>query len=131
MAVNFSKPSYEVMESGTVTITIVLSQPSSKPFNVAVKTVNVTAFGRFVLYIATCLIYVDIYIAGKDFIGGTRNVSIPAGKSMVNFTVDTIISEMVECDETFNISIISVTTCGVTIGSNNNSKVIIKDNDGE
>ena len=51
---------------------------------------------------------------------------------MVNFTVDTIVSTMVECDETFNISIISVTACGGIIGSNNNnSKVIIKDNTGK
>ena len=49
MVVNFDKPSYEVMENDMVTITIILSQPSSNPFHVAVKTVNVTAFGEFML----------------------------------------------------------------------------------
>ena len=49
MVVNFSKPSYEVMENDMVTITIILSQPSSKSFNVTVKTVNATALGRFML----------------------------------------------------------------------------------
>ena len=50
---------------------------------------------------------------------------------MVNFTVNTTISEMIECNETFNISIISVPACGVIIGSYNNSEVIIKDNAGK
>ena len=81
--------------------------------------------------VVTCLIYVGTYIAVEDFIDGTRNVNIPAGKSMVNFTVNTTISEMVECDETFDISMISVSACGVAIGSINNSKVIIKDNAGK
>ena len=50
---------------------------------------------------------------------------------MERFTINTTISTMVECDETFNVSIISVTACGVSVGSNNNSEVIIKDNNGK
>ena len=38
---------------------------------------------------------------------------------------------MVECNETFNIAMISVTTCGVTIGSINSVEVMIRDNDGK
>ena len=38
-------------------------------------------------------------------------------------------NNIVECNEMFNITMMSVTTCGVTIGSNRISEVMIRDND--
>ena len=45
---NFSQPSYEVMEDqGEVMIMIVLSQPSSEPFKVMISLINDTANGEW------------------------------------------------------------------------------------
>ena len=44
--------------------------------------------------------------------------------------ISIINNSIVECIETFNVMITSVTTCGVTIGTNNMSEVVITDNDG-
>ena len=54
-------------------------------------------------------------------------INISATMSAQLFKINISNSNIVECIETFNVTIISVTGCGVTIGSNNNSKVIIKD----
>ena len=44
---NFKQSSYEVMEDeGEVMIMIELSQPSSKPFDVMISLMNVTANGQ-------------------------------------------------------------------------------------
>ena len=56
-------------------------------------------------------------------------VDVPAGVMTQSFTIDVVDSDNVECDETFIITISSVTTCGVTIGNNNSSAVIITDDD--
>ena len=45
------------------------------------------------------------------------------------FTVDIVDNNIVECDETFIVTITSVTTCGVTVGNNNRSEVTITDDD--
>ena len=36
-----------------------------------------------------------------------------------SFTVAIVDNDIVECDETFIVTILSVTTCAVTIGNNN------------
>ena len=54
-------------------------------------------------------------------------IHILAGESTQSFEIDIIMSRVAECIETFNISITS-TACGVIIGSNNTSEVMIKDN---
>ena len=66
---------------------------------------------------------------GQDYTGGTRVVNVPAGVMMQSFTVAISDNGIVECDETFIVTIMSVTTCGVTIGSNNMSEVTITDDD--
>ena len=58
-------------------------------------------------------------------------VSVPAGVTMQSFTTHITDNNIVECDEIFNVTIVSVTTCGVTIGSNNISEVMIRDDDGK
>ena len=45
------------------------------------------------------------------------------------FQITPINNEELECNKTFNITIQSVTGCGVAIGSNNNIEVLIKDDD--
>ena len=58
-----------------------------------------------------------------------RAVDVPAGVMTQSFTVAIVDNDIEECDETFIVTIISVTTCAVTIGNNNWSEVIITDND--
>ena len=58
-------------------------------------------------------------------------VTIPAGAMEELFTIDIADGSVVECSESFNVRIISVTGSGVIIGSINNTEVIIMDNDGE
>ena len=57
-------------------------------------------------------------------------VDVPAGVMTQSFTIDVIDNDNVECaDGSFIVTISSVTTCGVTIGNNNRTEVIITDDD--
>ena len=48
---------------------------------------------------------------------------------MQPLTINIIDNNIVECNEMFNVTMVSVTTCGVTIGSNRISEVMIRDDD--
>ena len=72
----------------------------------------------------------DNFIDVEDYNGNTATVIIPAGVTSHQHTISIIDDNAVECDETFSVTISSVTTCGVTIGSVNNAKVTITDDDG-
>ena len=48
---------------------------------------------------------------------------------MQTFMINIVNNNVKECIESFNVRIISVTTCGVAIGNNNMSEVIITDDD--
>ena len=50
---------------------------------------------------------------------------------MQPLAINTIDNNIVECNEMFNVTMVSVTTCGVTIGSNRISEVMIRDDDGK
>ena len=50
---------------------------------------------------------------------------------MQPLTINIIDNNIVECNEMFNATMVSVTTCGVTIGSNRISEVMIRDDDGK
>ena len=50
---------------------------------------------------------------------------------MQPLTININDDNIVECDEMFNVTIVPVTTCGVTIGSNRISEVMIRDDDGK
>ena len=50
---------------------------------------------------------------------------------MPPLTINIMDNNIVECNEMFNITMMSVTTCGVTIGSNRISEVMIRDDDGK
>ena len=54
-------------------------------------------------------------------------VDVPAGMMFQTFMITIINNNIVECIERFNVRIISVTTCGVTVGNVNMSEVLITD----
>ena len=60
-----------------------------------------------------------------------RTITIPPGVTSQSFTMSIINDKIIECNETFNVTMTSITTCGVTIGSNRISEVMIKDDDGK
>ena len=67
----------------------------------------------------------------EDYDGTIKDIIIPPGVTMQTLKINVVNNNIVECHETFNVTIVSVTTCGVTIGSNNNSEVMITDDDGK
>ena len=115
---------------GTVGMTISLSQPSSVEFQVMINTMNVTAIGIIIVFMVSILLYL-LYSAEEDYNGSTITLNVPAGVIMESLAIYIIENNTVECNETFNVTIVSVTTCGVTIGSNNCSEVMIIDDDGK
>ena len=56
-------------------------------------------------------------------------VNVSAGVKTQSFALAIGDNDIVECNETFIVTILSVNTCGVTIGHNNRSEVIITDDD--
>ena len=50
---------------------------------------------------------------------------------MQAFAINITDNSIVECNEKFNVTMTSVTTCGVTIGSDRISEVMIRDDDGK
>ena len=76
------------------------------------------------LYAHGCL------LAGEGYSTDPVPLNILAGESTQSFLININDSDIVECNETFNITIVSVTTCGATIGSNRSTEVTIIDDDG-
>ena len=76
-------------------------------------------------------LYSCCFIAGQDYNGSLITINVPAEVTMQMFTINIAENNIVECNETFNVIMMSVTTCGVTIGSNRISEVIIRDDDGK
>ena len=58
-------------------------------------------------------------------------VDVPAGVMIQSFMVAIVDDDIVQCHETFIVTILSVAACGVTIGNNNRSEVRITDDDGK
>lgn len=71
------------------------------------------------------------FIDVQDYVGGMRAITIPPGVMTQSFIINVTDDNVVECSESFNVSIISVTGHGVTIGSVSNIEVILIDNDGK
>ena len=72
-----------------------------------------------------------LYIDTEDYAVTIETIAIPPGVTMQPLTINIIDNNIVECNEMFNVTMVSVTTCGVTIGSNRISEVIIRDDDGK
>ena len=68
-------------------------------------------------------------IGSEDYNGSSKAVNVPPGVMMQTFMINIIDNNIEECIERFNVRIISVTTCRVTVGNNNISEVIITDDD--
>ena len=71
------------------------------------------------------------YIAGEDYNGSTITIVVPAGVTIQPLTINIPDNKIVDCDKTFNVTMVSVTNCGITIGSNRISEVMIRDDDGK
>ena len=70
-------------------------------------------------------------LAGEDHNRGCVTFNVPAGVTMQPLTINIMDNNVVECNEMFNVTMVSVTTCGVTIGSYRISELIIRDDDGK
>ena len=70
-------------------------------------------------------------IAGEDYNGSPITVNVSAGVAMQPLAINIIDNNIVECNEMFNVTMMSVTTCGITTGSNGISEVMIRDDDGK
>ena len=57
-------------------------------------------------------------------------VTVPTGEMTQSFTVAIVNDDIMECDETFTVTILSVTGCAVTISNTSRTEVMIVDNDG-
>ena len=78
-------------------------------------------------YVINVSANIPVYaVAGS---GSPVTFNIPAGVTTQPFTITIIDNNIVECNEVFNVTMVSVTNCGITIGSNRNSEVIITDDD--
>ena len=66
-----------------------------------------------------------------DYIKDMTTITVPAGELTQSFTIAIADDDIMECNETFNVTILSINTCGVNIGNVNVAEVRIKDNDGK
>ena len=57
-------------------------------------------------------------------------VTVPTGGMTQSFTVAIVDDDVMECDETFTVTILSVTGCAVTISNTSRTEVMIVDDDG-
>ena len=134
---NFNQSSYDIVEGDdAVLILLLLSQPSLIPLQVEINTMDITTSGILckihnnIIVIACMYIYI-MYVALEDYVGGTGTITIQAGETVQPFTLNVTDDKIVECSESLNVVITSVTGSGVTIGNINNTEVIIVDNDGK
>ena len=66
----------------------------------------------------------------EDYSGDLRTVTVPAGEIAQLFTISVVDDDVMECDETFTVTILSVTTCAVTLSNGSRTEVMIVDDDG-
>ena len=71
--------------------------------------------------------YVAMYKG--DHVEDISIITIPSKSLIGRFTLNNTDDNIVECQKSFNIMIVSVAGIGVTIGNPNKTKVIIMDND--
>ena len=67
---------------------------------------------------------------GEDYIIASTIVSIAAEEMSKSFTINIINENIIECDETFKLTLnVPASTCGAVNGTNNRTEVTIKDDD--
>ena len=62
-----------------------------------------------------------------DYTKNMTMVTVPAGVLTQSITISIVDDKIVECIEIFNVTISSVTTCGINIGNVYNTEVRIND----
>ena len=120
-------------DDSSVNIMIVLSQASSVQFEVNINIINVNAIGMYVHKYLVVSFYIHVrFIVREDYNTSSITVNVSAGVTMQRYTLPIIIdNNIVECNRVVNVTMVSVITCGVTIGSDRTSEVIIRDDDGK
>ena len=71
-----------------------------------------------------------MFTDASDFNEGMMSINVSAGVMSQSFMININDDNIVECTESFNITVVSASICTVAIGINNNSEIIITDNDG-
>ena len=66
---------------------------------------------------------------GRDYNGRPTAPTVKIGSKTKSFSIPIIDDNIVECDETFKVTIPGVSLCGITIGSVNVMDVTIIDDD--
>ena len=121
-------------DDGTISITLTLSEVTNGPIQVVTNTMDVTATGMFIAsgyYKPGWSKYLFMYCVDPgDYAGGTRTITIAAGTTTESFTISIADNNVVECSESFVVSIGSVNGDGVTVGNVNSTEVTITDDDG-
>ena len=72
-----------------------------------------------------------ILVGSMDYNELVKTITISPGVTSQSLLINIIDNNIVECNEKFNVTMMSVTTCGVAIGSNRVSEVMIRDDDGK
>ena len=109
---------------------IVLNQPSSKPFNVIISSVDVTARGEQKYMNSSDVIIYET--EGNDYLRSFGVVNVPANETSKLLTVHMVDDTTAEYNETFTLTLsVPSSLCGVISGSDNTSEVMIRDDDGE
>ena len=75
------------------------------------------------------MLLICISVDKEYYNGDSLTVNVSAGVVTQAFTANIINNNVVECIERFNAKITSVTTCGITIGTNDMSEMFITDDD--
>ena len=94
-------------DDGTVNVMILLSQPSSVQFQVLINTTDTSAIG---MQICSYCYYINngiCIVAGEDYNGSPITINVPAGITMHSLAISIIDNDIVECNEIFNIEMVS------------------------
>ena len=132
---NFSEPVYDISEDvGLAQFSLHLSNPLSFNITVDVFNTNITALGKhYITLISYGIIvtYYDVTGGGVDYNSGPYPVAIPAGKTDAHFDVIKNDDDVLEGNETFNLTIdVPVLYIRVVAGKPDKATVTIVDNDG-
>ena len=67
----------------------------------------------------------------EDYRRHTATVNVPANVTSASFTINIINDDVSECNESFKLMLsVPSSTCGIIIGGNDTSEVMIRDDDG-
>lgn len=70
-----------------------------------------------------------LLLDGRDYKGRLTAPTVKKGSKTTSFSIPIIDDNIVECDETFKVTIPGVSLCGITVGGVNAIDVTIVDDD--